>query len=210
MSTLSDTFLSGTGSPHHQLLSFSLSFPSFIARFRSSFRFRRFLSTDKPLTFSLDLLTLATLLPLDSLSLGRNSAFATMSPIHSAPNLVSLFGMESLVEQTTALLTYWRMALVATLLPRLLLESLQRRHKSRNRLTLLHHSPRLIDSRERGRSFQNLMSLPLALLNHTARQVSIYRVSETTGRMLRWTTAALLTSTGRCRRKLGSLHWQHG
>ena len=161
MSTLSDTFLiSGTGSPHHELLSFSLSSPSFMARFRSSFKFRRFLSTDKLLTSSMDLLTLATLLSLASLSLGRNSAFATMSQIHSVPNLVSLFGMEPLVKQATAL-------------PRLLLESLQRPHTSPNRLTLrlLHYPPRQINSRERGRSFQNLkLPLPLALLyHHTAR-----------------------------------------
>jgi hypothetical protein len=212
--TPSDTFfLSGTGSPHHELLSFSLSSPSFIARFRSSFSFRPFLSTNKQLTSSLNLLTLATLHSLDSLSLGLNSAFATISQIHSAPNHVSLFGMESLVEQATALLTNWRMAAVATALPRLLLESLQRRHTSHNRLSLLcllRHFLRRIDSRERGSSFQSLISPPLALLHYTARRVSIYTVSGTTGRTLRWTTAALLPSIGQCRRKLDFPYWQHG
>ncbi|KAH9178893.1 hypothetical protein EDB89DRAFT_989951 [Lactarius sanguifluus] len=66
-------------SPRHGLQPSILSSPSFIVQFRLSFKFRRFLST------------------MDSLSLDRNSTFATMSQIHSAPTLVGLFGMERLV-----------------------------------------------------------------------------------------------------------------
>jgi hypothetical protein len=134
-STPSDTFfLSGTGSPHHELHSFILSSPSFIAQFRSSFRFRRFLSTNEPLTSSLDLSTLATLPSLDSLSLDRNSAFATMSQLHSAPNPVRLFGTEELVEQA---LTNLNLPAVTTALSRFLLRSLQRRHSFHHRHPLL-------------------------------------------------------------------------
>ena len=99
--TLSDTFfLSGTGSPHQELQPSILSSPFFIARFRSSFSFRRFPSTHKLLTSFRDSFTLATLPSPDSLSLDRNFAFATMSHLRSAPNLVRSFGMEQLVKKS--------------------------------------------------------------------------------------------------------------